>query len=93
MFENKQESSSFLDYLNNIHKKLNFTKEKEHNNSLNFLNVCVQRSVDGELLIKIHRKLNSEALYVPWASFGPVKHKCFNGYGKAFNQTLFSLLS
>ena len=75
MFENRQESSSFLNDLNNLHKNLSFTKEEEHNNSLNFLDVCVQRSVEGELLTKIHRKLNSEALYVPWASFGPVKQK------------------
>ena len=57
----------------NIHKNLNFTKEEEHKNSLNFLDVCVQRSVEGELLTKVHRKLNSETFYVPWVSFGPVK--------------------
>ena len=74
MFENKQESSSFLNYLN-LHKNFKFAKEEEHNNLLNFLDVCVQRLVDGEPLTKIHRKLNSEALYAPWASFGPVKQK------------------
>ena len=42
MFEYRQESSSFLNYLNNHHKNLNFTKE-EHNKSLNFLDVCVQQ--------------------------------------------------
>jgi len=36
MFENKQESSSFLNDLNNLNKNLSFTKEEEHNNSLNF---------------------------------------------------------
>ena len=57
MFENRQESSSFLNGLNNLHKNLNFKKEEEHNNSLNFLDVCVQWSVERELLTKIHRKL------------------------------------
>ena len=72
-----------------------FTKEEEHNNSFNFLDICVQRSVEGELLTKIHRKLSSEALYVPWASFRPVKQKLgvLTGYDEAFHQTLFTLLS
>ena len=61
MFENKLESFSFLNYLNNLHKNPKFTKEEEHKNSLNFLDVCVQRLVDGEFLTKIHCKLNSEA--------------------------------
>ena len=42
MFENRQESSSFLNGLNNLYKNLNFKKEEEHNNSLNFLDVCIQ---------------------------------------------------
>ena len=42
----------FLNGLNNLHQNLNFTKEEEHNNSLVFLDVCVQRSVEGELLTK-----------------------------------------
>ena len=42
MFGNRQESSSFLNDLNNFHKNLFFLKE-EHNNSLNFLDVYVQR--------------------------------------------------
>ena len=87
----KQESSSFLNYLNSLHKNLKFTKEEERNDSLNFLDICVQRSGEGELLTKIYRKFNSEAFYVPWASFGPVKQK-LGGYGEAFHQTLFSLL-
>ena len=47
--------------------------KEELNNSLNFLDVCIQRSVDGKLFTKIYRKLNSEALYVPWSSFGLTK--------------------
>ena len=66
MFENRQESSDFLNDLNNPHKNLSFTKAEEHNDSLDFLDVCVQRSVKGKLLTKIYHKLNSEALYVPW---------------------------
>ena len=68
-FVNLQCFAQVIEFIKN--KK---TKPKV-NNSLNFLDVCVQRSVEGELLTKIHRKLNSEALYVPWASFGPVKQK------------------
>ena len=75
MFKNKIESASFLECLNSLHKNLKFTKEEELNNSLNFLDVCIQRSIDGELSTKIYRKLNSEALYVPWTSFGPTKQK------------------
>ena len=36
MFKNRQEGSSFLNDLNNLHKNFNFTKEEEHNSSLNF---------------------------------------------------------
>ena len=85
MFENKQESSSFLNYLNSLNKNLKFTKEGERNDSLNLLDVCVQRSLEWELLTKIHRKLNLEALYVPWSSQTEVKS--FNGYGEVFHQT------
>ena len=41
MFENKQESSSFLNYLNNLHKNLKFTKEEELDNLSKFLNVLI----------------------------------------------------
>ena len=65
MFENKIESFRFLECLNSFHKNFKFTKEEKLKNSFNFLHVCIQRSVDGELLTKIYRKLNSEAVYVP----------------------------
>ena len=93
MFGNRKESSGFLNDLNNLHKNLSFTKEEEHNNSLNFLGVCVQRSVEGELLTKIHRKFRSIICSVGifWSSQAEVRS--FNGYGEAFHQTLFSLLS
>ena len=53
----------------------------------------MQRSVDGKLLTKIYKKLNSEALYEPWTSFSPIKVRSLDRYGKAFYQTLFSLRS
>ena len=39
MFENRQESSSFVNYLNNLHKNLSFTKEGEYNSSINLYNL------------------------------------------------------
>ena len=57
MFVNKR----FMSYdtnvicLNSLHKNLKFTKEEELNNSLNFLDVWIQRSVDGELLTKMYK--------------------------------------
>ena len=94
-FENKQESWNLKNQLINLRENFKFTKQEEHDNSLNFLDICVQRSVDGKLLIKIHHKLNFEALYVSWVSFGPVKQKLgvLTGVVKRIYQTLFYLLS
>ena len=48
IFENKIESAGFLKCLKSLHKNLKFTKEEEEiKNSLNFLDVCIQRSVDS----------------------------------------------
>ena len=75
MFESKIESVSFLECLNSFHKNLKFIKKEELNNLLSFLDFCIQRTVGGELLTKIYRKLNSDALYVPWTSFGKTKQE------------------
>ena len=43
IFNNKQESNMFFEYLNNLHPNIKFTKEDESANNLAFLDVLITR--------------------------------------------------
>ena len=51
IFGSEDECISFLDALNSMHSALKFTLEKEGNNQLPFLNVLVEKSNEGFLLL------------------------------------------
>lgn len=52
----KNQVESFLNHLNSIHEKVKFTMEKEHENSLAFLDVKVIRKQDGSIGHTVFRK-------------------------------------
>ena len=73
MFKHIQESVNFQRCLNDLYQNLKFTKVEDLNNTINFLDICVERIASGQLLTEIYRKLNSEPVYVLWTSFGAIK--------------------
>ena len=76
IFQNKKESEEFLIRLNSsLHSSLQFTFEKEKNNSLPFLDVHVEHT-KGSYETKVYRKPTFTAgQYLRWESFTPIKHK------------------
>ena len=64
----------FQEKLNLVHPALKFTVEKEQNNSLNFLDVLVEKEGTG-FLTSIYRKLTLTGQYIRWNSFSPKMRK------------------
>ena len=59
MFRDPSHIDHFLEYLNNKHPNIKFTKELENNGSLSFLDVQVMKDyVSGRLETSIYRKKN-----------------------------------
>ena len=64
----------FQEKLNLLHPALKFTVEKEQNNSLNFLDVLVEKQGTG-FLISTYRKPTFTGQYIRWNSFSPKMRK------------------
>ena len=64
----------FQEKLNLLHPALKFTEEKEQNNSLNFLDVLVEKEGTG-FLTSIYRKPTFTGQYIRWNSFSPKMRK------------------
>ena len=60
--------------LNLLHPALKFTLEKEQNNSLNFLDVLVEKDGTG-FLTSVYRKPTCTGQYIRWNSFSPKTRK------------------
>ena len=74
IFQNEKESEEFLIRLNSLHSSLQFTFEKEKNNSLPFLDVHVEHT-KGCYETKVYRKPTFTGQYLRWESFTPIKRK------------------
>lgn len=74
IFRNEKESEEFLIKLNDLHSSLKFTFEKEKNNTLPFLDVCVERMKTG-YVTSVYRKPTFTGQYLRWESFTPIKRK------------------
>ena len=57
-----------------MHSALKFTLGKEENDQLPFLDVLVEKSIEG-FLTSVFRKSTSTGQYFRWDSFGPTKCK------------------
>ena len=73
IFGSELECDSFHVILNQLHPALNFTVE-EQNNSLNFLDVSVEKGGTG-FLTSIYRKPTFTGQYIRWNSFSPKARK------------------
>ena len=74
IFQNEKESEEFLIRLNGLHSSLQFTFEKEKNNSIPFLDVHVEHT-KGSYETKVYRKPTFTGQYLRWESFTLIKRK------------------
>ena len=74
IFDSELECDYFHGKLNSLHPALKFTIEKEQNNSLNFLDVSVQKEGDS-FFTSVYRKPTFTGQYIRWNSFSPKERK------------------
>ena len=74
IFKTEAECDTFLKDLNNLHPALQFTFEKEENDSLPFLDVWVEKSNTG-FLTSVYRKPIFTGQYIRLNSFCPKQRK------------------
>ena len=73
-FGSELECDRFHVSLNQLHPALNCTVEKEQNNSLNFLDIWVEKGGTG-FLTSIYGKPTFTGQYISWNSFSPKARK------------------
>ena len=74
LFDNEHQANSFLNYLNNKHHKIEFTFESETNNSLNFLDISINKH-NQKFTTSIYRKPTFTGLGTNFFSFTPYIYK------------------
>ena len=74
IFNSEDEALNFLEYLNSIHKNIQFTMEAEVENTLKFLDVTVHR-FDEKLQTSWSVKDTNTGVYIPKCAFAPQKYK------------------
>jgi len=73
---NENISTQILNILNNQHKKLQYTYEDEHNNSICFLDIRITKDMNNlKLTFDIHRKETSTDTLIHKESQHPTQHK------------------
>ena len=75
IFSSELDCDCFHDKLSLLHPALNFTVEKEQNNSLSFLDVLVQKEGTGFLTSVYRRKPTFTGQYIRCNSFSPKSRK------------------
>ncbi|XP_077517763.1 uncharacterized protein LOC144128315 [Amblyomma americanum] len=70
----RQDASHFLEHLNSFQPTIQFTKEKQQNEAIPFLDVLVQRTSNG-LATCVYRKPTHTGRYLSFHSAHPVAHK------------------
>ena len=73
VFKNEGESLKFFEYLNNRHKNIKFTMEKQRNNKISFLDVYLDNS-DG-LTTTVFRKKTFTGVLTNFLSYTSFKYK------------------
>jgi len=74
VFDNERECDLFLEQLNSLYPSLQFTFEKECNQSLPFLDVMVEKA-PPKVVTSFYRKPTFTGQYISWNSFSPQKRK------------------
>ena len=72
-FDSEETCDEFAKHLNSIHPSLVFTCEKEENDRINFLDVCVHK--EQSFTTSIFRKVTFTGQYMKWHSFCPRRRK------------------
>jgi len=78
---------SFLEYINSLHEKINFTIETEKDNSINFLDLKISR-IENKHIFSIYRKPSHTDTTIHQNSAHPVQHKL-----AAFHSMIHRLLN
>ncbi len=68
VFNNSNDASLFLTYLNTKHPNIKFTYEPENNNKLSFLDVCIDKS-EQNIITRIYRKDTFSGVLTNYLSF------------------------
>lgn len=69
------QTSELLECFNRAHESIKFTIEIEERNALNFLDVRLERRIDGSIRRSVYRKSTWNGQYVHFESFVPLKQK------------------
>ena len=77
------DAAQVLKVLNSTHPNINFTMECEKDDKFHFLDLGIQRDIDGKIIRYIHRKETWRAVYLNFKSFCPMSYK------KGLVRTLF----
>ena len=65
----------FLDHLNGVEPSIQFTVEVESEGKLPFLDVLLQRDLDGSISMTVYRKASHIDCYLDFMSHHPLAHK------------------
>ena len=69
------EIDNFLQYINSLNQKIQFTVELENDNCLSFLDIKILKQLNGRLKFKVYRKPSSNDRYLDYSSYNPLSHK------------------
>ena len=70
-FIKRGQVDNVIEILNGFHENINFTFEKETENSISFLDVKVIKKLDGSFDTDIYRKKTDTNVYLSWKGFAP----------------------
>ena len=73
--KNIEQTDNILKFLNEQHKTLKFTMEKEISNKLNFLDITIKRKPDLTLETLTYRKPTFTGVMLNWNSLTSIKYK------------------
>ena len=80
IFDTKEDSIAFFDFMNAQNDNIKFTEEDEDNNMSSFLDVLITRK-DGILCTSVYRKPAFSGLFMKYDSFVPIQYKRSLLYG------------
>ena len=65
----------FHNHLNSINNNIQFTIEKENDNSIAFLDVKITKTENGDIFTNVYRKPTHTDQYLNFKSYQPIQHK------------------
>ena len=75
VIKSREQAENILEFLNNQHKTIKFTMEKELNGSINFLDVKITRNSDNTISTSTYRKPTFTGVMLNWNSLTSIKYK------------------